>query len=150
MQGSGTVMLRARLRGLRAKIKGSRYLLPIAAVVFTISDLLLFHSGLFSGFFRRRSVRESDDVDSYLINTPGCVIQNFDVLSPELTKFVKGYPKSFQCGDKRDLTESAGLMLFLYQDRAADYGLAPSDIECNYKKVIPRTDKEGFINVRST
>lgn len=36
---------------------------------------------------------EGDDVDSYLINTPGCVIQNFDVLSPELTKFLKGYPK---------------------------------------------------------
>ncbi|XP_037801223.1 uncharacterized protein LOC119596139 [Penaeus monodon] len=150
MQGTGPVMLRARVRGLRAGIKGSRYLLPLCVLVLTILDLLVFHSGTLASLTRSRSVRERNDGDSYLINTPGCAIQNFDVLSPEFTKFLKGYPKSFQCGDKRDLTESVGLTLFMYRERATEYGLAPSSVECSYRKVIPRTDKEGFRNVRST
>ncbi|XP_042874004.1 uncharacterized protein LOC122254400 [Penaeus japonicus] len=150
MQGTGPATLRARVRGLRARIKGSRYCLPFSLIVFTILDLLVFHSGAFSGLFRSRSTRGSNDDESYLINTPGCVIQNFDVLSPQFAKLRKEYPMSFKCGDKRDLTESAGLKLFMFKERATEYKVKPSDLECNYRRVIPRTDKEGFINVRST
>ncbi|XP_047502022.1 uncharacterized protein LOC125047697 [Penaeus chinensis] len=142
-------MLRAKVRGLKAKIKERRYLFPLCVLVLILLNLLLFLSDALSSLTRSRLVRESNDVDRYLINTPGCVIQNFDVLSPEFTKLLKGGPKSFQCGDKRDLTESAGLTLFMYLERATEYGLAPFSVECSYRTVIPMMDKEGFRSVRS-
>ncbi|XP_042205989.1 uncharacterized protein LOC121855184 isoform X2 [Homarus americanus] len=79
--------------------------------------------------------REVEESPHFLIHTPGCVIPDFDPLDPTISKYRTTENKTVVCSTRRPLTETQGLLLVVYKERAVDYGVTWESLNCSYRGI---------------
>lgn len=78
------------------------------------------------------SVEESPH---FVLHTPACIIPDFDPNHPSIVQFMKTENRKVVCSARRPLTETKGLVLRAFPDRAGDYHVTWASINCSYQGI---------------
>ncbi|XP_047491338.1 uncharacterized protein LOC125040694 isoform X2 [Penaeus chinensis] len=80
--------------------------------------------------------RDTIPAAAYVLNTPGCAIPGFSPDHSSIAKYKVKERIQFSCSKKRPLTEADSISLYLYEDRAADYGIPGHELVCVYQGIV--------------
>ncbi|XP_066974895.1 uncharacterized protein [Macrobrachium rosenbergii] len=102
-------------------------------VVFFLAPYIISHGYRSNEYYCKYGCRGSPP----LINTPTCVIPDFDPNHPSIVQFRERItePKELVCSTKDPLTEVSGLNLMFYEERLPLYGSSKATVSCYYQAI---------------